>query len=297
MKKEKQGRAQSSAATNKAQTITKTENGSKRGRVQVRFPKGALAEIQRSAEFRGESRSEFILDAVRAKVVACKEDEEDAALSESGGKPAESASGASVATAKPEVLQTREQLEGQRRDRENGLIEPSLYLWARDRMTDVQALLYMAEAIDENERALVDYANGCKPWNRVEYLPILSMAKGMTAANADGREIAQRATQTGEMDFPSLPGLLGRRRVKVRAVLESMSWFLIGAREVIERKIIPGMQDRRKAVKLVEALVMAQDALQRAGSELRDTGSSTKLAESVLVEAMQAGDTKEGGAR
>jgi hypothetical protein len=89
-------------------------------------------------------------------------------------------------------------------------------------------------------------------------LAMLSVAKGI-ASDA----LSKRRMQSGVLRFPSLPGLLGRWNVEVREALQFMAWFLVDAREAIEGKIIPNMADRVAALKLVEALVLAQVELKR----------------------------------
>ncbi len=77
MKKEKRVRAQSSAANVKAQTQTKSRL------VRFRLPASIFPLIDMAAEHRGESRDEFIIDAVRAKIEAVQD---DAALSKRPSK-------------------------------------------------------------------------------------------------------------------------------------------------------------------------------------------------------------------
>jgi uncharacterized protein (DUF1778 family) len=93
MKKDTQGRAQSSAGKAKNQT-QKAAGPATMRRVYVRFPESVIPMIDKAAEFRGESRTEFILDAVRAKNEAVADDmaiierrEQEAAA----GTPAEAA--------------------------------------------------------------------------------------------------------------------------------------------------------------------------------------------------------------
>jgi hypothetical protein len=68
----------------------------------------------------------------------------------------------------------------------------------------------------------------------------------------------------------------------------------VDARGVIEEKIIPGMVDRRKALKLAEALVLAQEELVRCGLDEEEIGSSALLAHQVLAEALLATPTAAG---
>jgi hypothetical protein len=143
------------------------------------------------------------------------------------------------------------------RNATNMPLSPNLYLWAAYEISDVDALIYMAQAIYESEAAFVEYARGVRETIKPDSLALLSVAKGIAEGEKNSSGASRRAMQTGEMGFPSLPGLLGRRRVKVREVMDYVSWFLVEARQVVMESIVPGMKDRRSALRLVEALVLA----------------------------------------
>ena len=199
------------------------------------------------------------------------------------------APGSSIAEARP---LHEEQLQAAGLNRLNSLLSTSLYLWTREDMSDEDALLYMAEAISENEAALLAFVKEMSLYERPDKLVMLSVAKGIAADH-----LSRVAMRGGVMKFASLPGLLGQWEVKVREVLEYIAWLLVRAREVIEKEIIPGLEDRRAALKLAEALVLAQAELHRSCDLDKDeVGCGKDLARQLLAETMLAGvKTDKGG--
>jgi len=180
---------------------------------------------------------------------------------------------------------------------QNAMLNPLLYLWAGHEMTDETALCLLCEAIADNEAALRDFTLTLKEDWRGQNLALLSIAKGI-AAEARGANECFAKQNEGNVRFPSLPGLLGRREIGVRDLLNEVAPFLYEARGVIETKVIGQIADRRAALALAEALVFAENACHRAGYETDADKQSDgsfgksrveKLARRLLAEVMGAG--------
>jgi hypothetical protein len=282
MKKQSKARPNGSAAAVKPQSQSTAAKKPTYPVVKVMFPESVVSLIERAAKERGESRDEFIRDAVRAKVEAVQDNMAAREAGDRNNPPA------SLAAAVPANMRQAsiEELQAANRNRMNLPLAPQLDLWAGQEISDTDALVYMAEAICEHEPAWLDYAKHLEAPCKAPFLAELSVAKGIIAGLKQGSILSR--VQAGEMFFPSLPGLLGRKRVRVRQVLESIAWFLTDVQNVIEKKIIPSLADRAKALTLAESLVLAQAELYRDGQDKEDIESSLELANRLLVEALQA---------
>jgi hypothetical protein len=220
---------------------------------------------------------------------------------------------ASIAAAKPVYAPKRdEQEEARAAHNLHSEIEPGLYLWAQYPILRGDCLHYICQAVSNNAAALAEHAvyywRGCNGQMVLagENFALLEIAKGIAADGVIGRGLGCEKLRETKVSFHSLPGLAGLLPTDALDVLYHVAEFLYAAKDVIEEKIIGPMADRRKALELVEAMVLVENVLSHGGSHSdldRPEGghySETRmirLARQVLLEAMLQGGRVEGGAR
>jgi hypothetical protein len=195
-----------------------------------------------------------------------------------------SAPSITAAHPKDESEAGRENSSKQGQHRLNAPLSVNLALWADKDISDLEALIYMAEAVCENEAAFFEFARKSDPITG--HLVILSVAKGIGYGEGFENWRERIAMAGGKMSFPDLPGLLGRWTVTVREVLFYMTCLLINARELIPKTILPAMKDRKKAVKLAEALALACAQWYRDTEETEGRDEAESLARKMVAEAM-----------
>lgn len=318
---EKRVRKEGSAGVPGKQTQNSTSKKATLRRVYAWFPEDTIPLIDQSAKELGKTRNEFIIEAIRERLG--RADGPAASAPEHSGKPSapateetgEGTSGsrkATVSVAAPSrswPAKTVEQMEQESRRRFNMTIEPGLYVFGQGELSDADCLHCVCKAISNHEAAMLGFAlnyRGCDGDVDCvgENLALLSVAKGIATdpSLVKGRNNAEMKEM--KVRFRSLPGLLGWGETTLGATLCCITMFFYEARRMMVQKVIPRMADRRKALELAEALVIAEQVCHRDGyasdlDDLTEKGGCVTTLEALthrlLAEVMTSGAT-EGGA-